>query len=139
MVFNEKGILDPGIHKMTWKAFYSFFSFSPRRKELLSGLEKVLAILQEIGVTRIYIDGSFVTSKTEPNDWDACFESSASSANKLLCKYPFCDRVKQKELYKGELFYANSEADEHGTKFLDFFQQMRENSVIKKGIVEIIL
>jgi hypothetical protein len=132
MVFNKNGTLDLGIHEMTWEEFCDFFSFSPRRKNLLKGLEKVLVILREIEATHIYIDGSFVTSKLEPGDWDACFESSVAAANKLICKYPFCDRNAQKELYKGELYYARSEADLFGHTYLEFFQQT-------KGIVEIIL
>jgi len=138
MKFNDNGVLDPGIHKMTWKEFYDFFSFSKRRIELLEGLEKVVAILRKIKATHIYIDGSFVTNKPEPGDWDACFESSKSEANNLLCKYPFTDREVQKELYKGELFHAKSIADEYGNTYLDFFQKKKENSAIKKGIIELI-
>ena len=138
MNFNANGYLDPGIHKMTWKEFYDFFSFSPRRKELLDGLERALNILREIKSIRIYIDGSFVTNKLEPGDWDACFECPIPHIEDLLKKYPLFDRKEQKRLYKGELFYAFSQADEYGTKYLDFFQQLRESSVIKKGIVELI-
>ena len=136
MNFNNDGILDPGKHKMTWKEFYGFFSFSERRKELLEGLGKVVNILREIGVTRIYIDGSFVTNKLEPDDWDACFESSVPVSNNL--KYPFKNGKAQKKLYKGHVFDAQWEADEFGTKYLEYFQQMKENSAIKKGIVELI-
>ena len=138
MNFNAEGYLDPGIYQMTWKEFYDTFSFSERRKELLEGLAKVVAILREIGVTHIYIDGSFVMNKLEPGDWDACFESSAPVSNNLLFKYPFKDEKAQKELYKGHVFDAKLEADEFGTKYLEYFQQMKENSAIKKGIVELI-
>ncbi|MDR1729849.1 MAG: hypothetical protein LBR52_04225 [Prevotellaceae bacterium] len=139
MNFNADGVLDSGIHKMTWEEFYDFFSFSPRRKELLEGLQKVVVILREIGATHIYVDGSFVTSKEEPGDWDACFDClSAKAANSLFCKYPFTDRNAQKELYKGELFFSKHEADEFGHTFLEYFQQRKENHATKKGIVELI-
>ena len=138
MKFNGDGVLDPGIYKMTWKEFYNSFSFSKRRKELLEGLEKVVAILREIRATHIYIDGSFVTDKVNPNDWDACFDSSIPVINNLLCKYPFKDTKIQKKLYKGELFYAKSIADEYGNTYFDFFQQKKGNSAIKKGMVELI-
>jgi len=117
--FNDNGVLDPGIHKMTWEEFDDSFSFSERRKELLEGLEKVVAILQEIGASHIYIDGSFVTSKLMPGDWDACFDCSKEKIIELVnkYKYPLFDRKLQKLLYKGELFHARWEADEYGTIF----------------------
>ena len=138
MEFNKNGTLNPGIHKMTWKEFYDFFSFSERRKELLNGLEKVLVIFREIEIPHFYIDGSFVTDKLEPEDWDSCFDCSIPQMQDLLKTYPLFDRKEQKKLYKGELFYALWEADEYGTKYLDFFQQIRGNSILKKGIVELI-
>ena len=140
MNFNKNGILDPGIHKMTWKEFYKSFSFSEQRKKLLEGLEKVVVILREIGATHIYIDGSFVTGKLEPEDWDACFECPTPQISDLLKKYPLYDRKEQKRLYKGELFlqHPTVKADEYGNCYLDFFQQKKENSAIKKGIIELI-
>lgn len=137
MIFNDNGTLNPGIHKMTWKEFNNSFSFSPRRKELLVGLEKVLLILKEIDA-KVYIDGSFVTDKLEPGDWDACFDCSKDKLDELKTKYPLHDRKLQKYLYKGELFCAQSEADEYGATFLEFFQQIRGSSN-KKGIIEMIL
>ena len=144
MNFNDNGVLDPGPPiKMTWEEFYNFFSFSPRRKELLIGLEKVLPFIKTIEAT-IYIDGSFVTNKLEPGDWDACYDCHLEDIREKMIEleyrygYPLSDRKKQKLLYKGELFHARWKADEHGTLFIDFFQQIR-NSTDKKGIVEIIL
>lgn len=139
MNFNDNGDLTPGIHPMTWKEFYDSFSFSVRRKELLEGLEKVVTILREIGATHIYIDGSFVTSKLEPGDWDACFKSSIPILKNFQSKFPLYDnREAQKELYKGEVFFAYDEADGFGHTFLEFFQQKGKKSAIKKGIRELI-
>ena len=142
MEFNEYGILNPGIHKMTWEEFCDFFTspsiYSERRVELLKGLKQVVDILRKIENIRIYIDGSFVTNKLDPGDWDACFDCSISQIYNLLKKYPLFDRNEQKKLYKGELFFATDEADGFGHTFLEFFQRMRGNSAIKKGIVELI-
>ncbi len=139
MKFNKDGILDSGIHKMTWKEFYGFFSFSPKRKELLDGLEQVLEILREIENIRIYIDGSFVTSKLEPGDWDACFDCLPSQIDVLKEKYPLFDIKEQKKLYGGELYFANTCTDAgRSVSFLNFFQLRKEKTTLKKGIVELI-
>jgi len=138
MEFNKNGTLDSGIHKMTWDDFFNSFSFSTRRTKLLEGLKQVVNILREIKDIRIYIDGSFVTNVLEPDDWDACFNCSIFQMYNLLKKYPLYDREEQKKLYKGELFFAIDEADGFGHTFLEFFQQLRGNSAVKKGIVELI-
>ena len=135
MEFNEYGILNPGIHKMTWEEFSKTFNKSLRREILLIGLEKIYHILRNIGATHIYIDGSFVTNKLDPGDWDACFDAPEYVLYEIR-ELP--NRKKIKELYGGDLFYVGSEADEYGTKYLDFFQQIRGSSVLKKGIVELI-
>ena len=136
MKFNEEHVLPPGIHEMDWNGFYEFFSFSPRRKRLLEGLKKVVDILQETGCSTIYVDGSFVTQKLEPGDWDACFDCSPIVIRDILKRYPLSNRAEQKRLYGGELFPASNEADEYGNTFLEFFQQIT-NTVKKKGIVKI--
>lgn len=133
-------ILPPGIHEVDWGEFESFFSFSPVRKEQLKGLCQVVAILKECGCTAIYIDGSFVTTKLEPGDWDACFECPQPPDPcliKLVSKYPLIDRKEQKKRYKGELFPAWVFADAAQTiLYRDFFQQVR-NTTLRKGIVKI--
>ncbi|MDR0864863.1 MAG: hypothetical protein LBO74_08025 [Candidatus Symbiothrix sp.] len=136
MNFNENGVLNPGIYEMTWKDFHTFFLFSPRRKELLEGLKKVIDILQDVGCTIIYIDGSFVTEKIEPGDWDACVECPPSKIQDLYNKYPLFDKKEQKRLYKGELFDALSIADRNENNYISFFQQIRGKN-IKKGIIKI--
>lgn len=133
MHFNEDGVLDPGIYTMSWEEFAAQFSFSPQRKRLLIGLEKAIKILKETNCTAIYIDGSFVTSKLEPNDWDACFDCNLKYQMDVIRAYPFDT---QEELYGGELFFAESRADFYGTKFKDFFQQIT-GTAKKKGIVKI--
>ena len=138
MEFNQNGTLEPGIHKMSWEEFYNFFSFSEHRKILLWGLEKIYFSLREIGATHFYIDGSFVTSKKYPGDWDACFDAPKHILYEIRDKYLLPSRNKIKERYGGDLFYVDSEADEYGLKFLDFFQQIKENPKKKKGIVELI-
>lgn len=136
MRFNKDNVLNPGIHEMTWDEFKSHFSFSPKRKELIKGLEEAIKILKEANCTDIYIDGSFVTSKLEPNDWDACFDCEPKYLPEVYRLYPFWDVQKQKKVYGGELYIKDNEADPYGTRFIDFFQQIR-GTAKRKGIVRI--
>jgi len=142
MDFLDNGCLPHGIHNMTWEEFYDQFSFSPKRKILLEGLEKTIDVLRQCGCMVIYVDGSFVTNKLEPNDYDACWEGDMEIvvSNLQVIEPVFLDftngRKNQKLKYKGEVFPAEIPADSIGTSYLDFFQQIRF-STDKKGIVAI--
>ena len=49
-----------------------------RRKELMEGLRNAANNLETAGVRTIWINGSFVTNKKEPNDIDGCWEYNQS-------------------------------------------------------------
>src|SRR5689334_1715059 len=70
--FNRVGMLPPGVHWASWEEIQSRFEFSSRRQQLLRGLRLALGALKRAGCHRVYIDGSFVTVKREPGDYDAC-------------------------------------------------------------------
>ena len=142
MIYTDDGYLEPGIHYMTWEKFYNEFCFSLKRELLLEGLERAIKVLTQCGCTELYVDGSFVTRKLEPTDYDACWEGDleAVAAKMQVYEPVFLDftngRKKQKLKYFGEIFPAEITADSKGTLYLDFFQQIRF-SEDKKGIVAI--
>jgi hypothetical protein len=106
---------------------------------LLAGLEAGLDALRRAGCRRVYIDGSFVTAKDNPDDFDACWES-AGVAGSLLDTVPLIfsnGRAAQKARYGGEFFIAEVAADPHGTRYLDFFQRSRDGA--PKGIIALTL
>lgn len=71
--FQSTGSLPPGIYAVTWKELETRFGFTPTRKRLLAGLKQALMLLKRAGCRRVYIDGSFVTTKPHPGDIDACW------------------------------------------------------------------
>ena len=87
------------------------------------------------GCRRAYIDGSFVTAKEKPADFDGCWETDGvdpALLDPVLVTFdPHCGVQKAK--YGGELFFADAPADPAGTAFIDFFQ--RDRSGRPKGIV----
>ncbi|MDQ2831408.1 MAG: hypothetical protein M3Y74_20470 [Chloroflexota bacterium] len=80
-------------------------------------------------------DGSFITAKEEPGDFDACWENRGVEGRLLdPVLLMFANgRAAQKAAYGGEFFIAESVADPHGTRYLAFFQQTRDGTT--KGIV----
>ncbi len=136
--FNERGNLPAGIHKADWAELESEFGGSTRRRALLSGLREALLSLHKAGCHTAYVDGSFVTAKEEPGDFDACWDAASVKPDALdPTLLDFSDqRRAQKERYGGELFPADVAAGPAGTRFLDYFQRDR-NTGDPKGIIEL--
>ena len=120
-----------------WDELVSRFGYNPRRILLLVGLRAALESLKNAGCRTAYIDGSFVTYKEYPNDFDACWEEEG--VDPLALDPVLLDlrpkRVAQKNKYYGELFPASVPADPQGLSFLEFFQTMGTGE--PKGIVAI--
>lgn len=136
--FDEYGNLPEGIHEVQWDEFCERFGTNLYRKRLIRGMKEALDNLKHAGCRRVYIDGSFVTSKYRPNDYDACWEPD--EVNPQLLDSVLLDfrngRTAQKMKYLGELFLSSDSTSDTGETFLDFFQNDPENNE-KKGIIAI--
>lgn len=104
----------------------------------MSGLRAALENLKGAGCQTVHINGSFVTSKDLPNDYDACWEETgvdpAALDSVLLTFDP--GRATQKAKYMGEPFPASIIADTDGLSFFEFFQTDRDTGRTK-GIIAI--
>jgi hypothetical protein len=139
--FDENGNLPPGIHLIEWEEFDEQFNYNFTRQRLINGLELAMTQLKAAGCKKIYINGSFVSSKPKPGDFDTCWEDNGVDINEFkllaLTLYNFAlQRAEQKIKYKGEIFPANYPANESATPYIDFFQfDTRTNN--RKGIIAI--
>ncbi|MDQ3132289.1 MAG: hypothetical protein M3Q99_16195 [Acidobacteriota bacterium] len=135
--FVESGNLPPGIYAATWQEIVDRFGGNVHRRRLLSGLKTALQSLKDAGCQRVYIDGSFVTNKEFPNDFDCCWEEEEVNGDLLDPVLLIFDdgRAAQKAKFLGELFPANLPGSIDKT-FINFFQQDRDTGE-PKGIVSI--
>ena len=136
--FDADGLLPPGIHWATWDEVTATFGSTPWRRQLLVGLGMAIESLRRAGCLTVYIDGSFVTSKEIPNDFDVCWEEAGVEPELLepvLLRFD-AGRAEQKARYLGELFPASIGATVDGTSFLEFFQTDRPTGRTK-GIVAV--
>ncbi len=140
--FEETGLLPSGIHLCKWDEFIVRFGYNFRRKLLISGLFKAIQIFKNYGEPLIYIDGSFVTNKEYPNDFDSCWtykNLDDEILENLIRDYPvFADlappRFAQKSIFYGEFMPAFFIETDSQKTFLDFFQIDRETG-LSKGII----
>jgi len=125
--FDPCGNLPPGVHWATWEEMVQRFGSSSRRIWLIKGLYRALKELRRAGCSVIYLDGSFVTAKENPDDYDACFELVGLDLKVLQKLSPvFFDftnsRAAQKAKYRGEWFPAEMAEGLTGRTFIQFFQ-----------------
>ena len=136
--FDVAGNLLPGVHEATWDEIVERFGGTEKRGYLLDGLYRALLALRDAGCRRAYIDGSFVTAKSEPRDFDGCWEPDGVDLRRLdPILFDFePGRRAQKRKYGGELVPPPFTADAAGFTFLQFFQ-METETKRPKGIVAI--
>lgn len=134
--FKHDGNLPPGIHWATWSELRDRFGTTWWRLRLLAGLRVALENLRSAGCLTAYVDGSFVSSKLEPGDFDACWEVAGVDLERLdPILLTFDDRrAAQKAKYGGELFPVSAGADGESHAFLDFFQTDKDTGD-RKGII----
>jgi hypothetical protein len=130
------GLLPPGLHGATWKEFVDRFGTTPHRRRLLGGLKAALEELKRAGCEMAYVDGSFVTAKEVPGDFDGCWDVRNVDLTRLDPVLLTFDpgRTTQKAKYLGEFFPTSMTESGSNRTFLDF-QQIDKDTGDAKGIV----
>ncbi len=130
----ENGELPPGEHLASLDEVETVYgSFTERRKLLMRGLRNAVSSFELSGVRRLWINGSFVTDKDEPNDIDGCWEYTSSVDTEKLDPVFLRSRKDMKEKYGLDFFISNVVEAGSGLPFPKFFQVNRDGD--PKGIV----
>lgn len=136
--FNEDGNLPEGEHPADWGELMARFGNTPHRRDLLTGLRQAAMVLKAAGCAILYLDGSFVTQRRIPRDYDGCWDATGVDLNlvdPVLLTFS-AGRAAQKAKYLGELFPAGTKADLSGRTFLQFFKTDK-NTGRAKGIIRL--
>ncbi|HVF41870.1 MAG TPA: hypothetical protein VM936_02600 [Pyrinomonadaceae bacterium] len=136
--FNAHGLLPQGVHPATLDEVQERFGGNERREQLLMGLVEALRLLRAAACRRVYINGSFVTSKERPNDVDVCWDIEGVDTDALdAVFFDFADeRAAQKARFGCEFFPAQVPEGVTGRAFLEFFQIDKQTGE-PKGIIEL--
>lgn len=130
--------LPAGIYDLPINDISKHFASNPHRAKLFFGFKTAMEHLFLAGCPQVYLDGSFVTSKTFPGDFDALWDTSNVNISKV---HPAFIMVHlgtglQKRMFGGEFFLANATEGVSGKTFLDFFQT-ESFSGEPKGIIRV--
>ena len=130
-------VLPPGIHDATMAEIRDSFTYNDIRQRLYEGFLEGAKLLKYAGCKTIYLDGSFVTEKSLPQDFDACWDVDNVHIEKLDPVFlEFSEgRKLQKKRFGGEFFPSITVADvKNRATFIEFFQQDRYSEK-RKGII----
>jgi hypothetical protein len=128
--FDEDGNLPPGVYKCSLQEVEARFGQgSPERHVETAELADFVSWARQAGVTRLLVDGSYVTSKVSPNDVDvvilpgAGYPQLAGPVSAVVNRWPFV-----------HVMVAADEADLEQWARVDFGIDRQERH---RGIVEI--
>ena len=106
LTYNENGTLSPGEHTLSWESVVSEFGTNEHRRKLLAGLRSALVNFAKAGCSSVLLNGSFVTKKELPGDYDAAWIEDGVDVTRLdpvlLDHEDGCRKMKEK--YSGEFF-----------------------------------
>lgn len=135
--FKKNGYLPVGIHIANWEEVSGRYGYTTWRRQLLAGLSAAIDELRVAGCRRVYIDGSFVTAKEHPGDFDACWDDARVNEDLLdpMLRELSLDIAAQKAKYGGELYPLKARDVGRYDNPLDFFQ--RDIRGRQKGVIAI--
>lgn len=131
-------VLPPGLHAATLSEVENTFATDPWRHELFNGIVEASIRLYVAGCQIVYLDGSYVSGKPVPRDFDACWDPTGVTLEMLDPIFLNFDdgRKAQKAVFKGELFPSSLICQDISQTFLDFFQIDRSTGR-QKGLISI--
>jgi len=130
-------VLPPGVHDATLDEVEARFATTPHRAWLFGGFRRVVEELQRAGCRTVFLDGSYITAKPHPGDYDGLWDLGGVDPSKIdpvLLDFNN-KRAAQKAKYFGEMFLMQLP---HQPGLLPFFQREKFSDE-PKGIVRITL
>lgn len=131
-------LLPPGIHDCTLHEVYQRFAINAKRQKLFEGLKQGLDMLFNSGCPGVYLDGSYITEKPIPGDYEVAWEMEFVDPDLVdPVLFDFANkRYNQKKKYFGEYFPATLVEVSSGRTFLEFFQVDKDTGA-SKGIIRL--
>jgi hypothetical protein len=130
-------MLPPGVHLGTLEEVRIAFAWNRRRRTLFEGLEQVVSNLTSAGCRSVWLDGSFVTAKELPGDFDAVWDLDDVDFDLvdpvILDVEP--PRLAQRLKFGADLL-PNVLEGGTGMPFIEFFQEDKATGA-RRGIVRI--
>ena len=136
--FRQDGYLPDGLFLASEaEVTFRFGTANRKRRRLVHRVRQWIKLAREIGATRLFIDGSFITAKSEPNDVDAVILLPRDFEDQLAANSEAAAELEEMLLTRRpeEIFAAEDETD--WNDWIEFFSRTREADGRRKGLVEV--
>ena len=140
-----EGLLPVGIHRTELDEIrqrFGTFQGSDRRIQLFARLEQLVAELRRSGrFAALIVDGSFVTSKSAPEDIDLVVTLRADhdwNADLGPSDYLLVSRPVLRRRFGFDVLLATDGGGDY-ERFVEFFSRVREDAAVRKGMLRIAL
>jgi hypothetical protein len=140
---NEQGLLPPGVYDCSLEEIgerFGTFQSTDRRSRLYERLQEYLTQVRSANLAiAVIVNGSFVTSKADPNDIDLILVLPSSrdlSADLAPMAYNILSRRWVGRHYGFDILVAREDTIEY-TQSVEFFQQVRGQLHFYKGVLRI--
>lgn len=128
-------VLPLGLHFVSLREFRDAFAFNAARAWLFEGFKAACHDLRTAGCARIFVGGSYVTSKPDPGDYDACWDPAGVSPSLDPILYDDNLRIERRERYRGDLLIGGCAPGPSG----EFFRFLSKDKITgaERGMVGI--
>jgi hypothetical protein len=139
--FLDSGFLPPGIHQATVTELedrFARFERSDRRIHIYAEIRRLFEAIRRISfIKRVFVAGSFVTAKPEPNDFDCLIviDYELFPPEVRPFEYQVISRREARRIFRGDVVSVVEGTDLCG-KYMQFFQSSRDGEPI--GMVEVL-
>ncbi|MFW5692695.1 MAG: DUF6932 family protein [Thermoguttaceae bacterium] len=136
--FRDDGYLPDGLHVATEaEVTFRFGSSTMRRRRLILRFRRWMELARATNAKRFLLDGSFVTSKEQPNDIDAVVWLAEDFAEQVAQGSDCALELESMLLTRNpeEIFAAEDLRD--WEDWVEFFSRTREPDDRRKGLVEV--
>jgi hypothetical protein len=116
---------------------FRFGTSNRKPARLIHRVRRWVQLCREVKAPRLFIDGSFITAKAEPNDVDAVVLLPHNFGEQIAENLEAAVELEQMLLTRRpeEIFAAEDESD--WNEWVEFFSRTREADGRRKGLVEI--
>ena len=140
---NEQGLLPPGIYDCSLEEIgerFGTFQSTDRRSRLYERLQEYLTQVRSSNLAlAVIVNGSFVTSKADPNDIDLILVLPSSHdlrAELAPMAYNVLSRQRVSRRYGFDVLVARDNTREY-TEYTTDFQRVRGQPHLQKGMLRI--
>jgi hypothetical protein len=125
-------------HVLSFQELCNDFGGNSRRNELLNNARIFLKIFKSFGCRSMYVVGSFVTAKDDPEDIDLRVDITFMDYHKLKEQYPDFFSIQGIESIKKKYnCHVVAFFDSYSIEILDWFR--RDKNGCSKGLINVVL